>query len=563
MASSRGSLDYRGKIILAPMVRIGALPKRLLALEYGADLVYSEEIIDFKILKCKRVENVLLGTTDFVLRDGTAVFRTCTKEKGKVVFQMGTANAQRALKAAKMVEGDVAAVDVNMGCPKDFSIHAGMGAALLTQPEKIKEILTTLVNGLSIPVTCKIRILPTVEETVKLAKLIESTGVAALAVHGRTKEQRPRHENQNHFIKAVAEALTIPVIANGGSKNHIRKYEDIEWFRLETGADSVMIARTAEWNTSVFRKEGMLPTDEVIKAYLKIAIDYNNNMTNTKYTVQQYLHENLNSPVGEAVMQAELMRDLCAPWGLVEYLEETEQKRRERAETLIQTMADEDGTGSYGLKKRKLNDGSEIIEMPIKFIRKEYEGTGPKMILYEWTKKNNLQKPVYDTEQKGNDRCFQSVVTVDGKKFSSCHWEKSKKYAENAAAIVCLQYLGLHDERKLNIVCPIPVDGVSLGTPPIRVVLPESNKKKDKSGEASQNDNVAQHSLNNVNVSGQRQNSSQTKEGMIEKRETINATCGISGNIDPLNSVHDTAVVEGFNSPNGEVNGHCKLKDKH
>lgn len=78
-------------------------------------------------------------------------------EKGKVVLQLGTANAERALKVAKMVENDVAAIDINMGCPKDFSLKGGMGAALLTNPERAKSILNTLVQNVKIPVTCKIR----------------------------------------------------------------------------------------------------------------------------------------------------------------------------------------------------------------------------------------------------------------------------------------------------------------------------------------------------------------------------------------------------------------------
>ncbi|KAL4234051.1 tRNA-dihydrouridine(20) synthase [NAD(P)+]-like protein [Mactra antiquata] len=81
-------MDYRNKVILAPMVRIGTLPTRLLALKYGADIVYSEEIIDHKILSAERIENTVLGTIDYVLSDSTLVFRTHPEEKGKVVFQM-------------------------------------------------------------------------------------------------------------------------------------------------------------------------------------------------------------------------------------------------------------------------------------------------------------------------------------------------------------------------------------------------------------------------------------------------------------------------------------------
>jgi tRNA-dihydrouridine synthase 2 len=83
-------------------------------------------------------------------------------------------------------ENDVAGIDINMGCPKKFSVEGGMGAALLTRPDKVLQIVSALVKSLSIPVTCKIRILPTIEETVALAKVIEAAGAAALAIHGRS-----------------------------------------------------------------------------------------------------------------------------------------------------------------------------------------------------------------------------------------------------------------------------------------------------------------------------------------------------------------------------------------
>lgn len=110
-------------------------------------------------------------------------------------------------------QDDVSGIDVNMGCPKEFSIKGGMGAALLKKPDKIKAILTTLVQHAKIPVTCKIRVLSTIEETIELALLVQSCGVSALAVHGRNINERPQHSNRNDFIKAVAEKLDIPIIA--------------------------------------------------------------------------------------------------------------------------------------------------------------------------------------------------------------------------------------------------------------------------------------------------------------------------------------------------------------
>lgn len=110
-------------------------------------------------------------------------------------------------------ENDVAGIDINMGCPKEFSIKGGMGAALLKQPEKAKAILSTLVQNLKIPVTCKIRVFESIEDTIKLVKDLASTGIAAIAVHGRTRMERPQHLNRNNTIAAIAQALDIPVIA--------------------------------------------------------------------------------------------------------------------------------------------------------------------------------------------------------------------------------------------------------------------------------------------------------------------------------------------------------------
>lgn len=129
------------KVILAPMVRTGELPTRLLSLKYGADMVWGPEIVDKAIIGCKRVINKRTGTIDFVKPSGGArgeekvVFRTHPEiEGGKVVFQMGTANAELAVEAAKVLvsrgedgerEGGtvVAGVDVNSGCPKVCECH--------------------------------------------------------------------------------------------------------------------------------------------------------------------------------------------------------------------------------------------------------------------------------------------------------------------------------------------------------------------------------------------------------------------------------------------------------
>uniref|UniRef100_A0A158RDJ5 tRNA-dihydrouridine synthase n=1 Tax=Hydatigena taeniaeformis TaxID=6205 RepID=A0A158RDJ5_HYDTA len=307
-------MNFDGAVVLAPMVRVSTHPMRLLALRYGATYVYTEEIIDYKLLTTTRIENKKLGTIDYVCDDGSIVFRTSPEEKDKVILQLGTADSTRALVAAQKVQDDVAAIDVNMGCPKQYSIKGGMGAALLRTPEKIKAILTELVQSLRVPVTCKIRILSTMEETLSVVRLIESTGVAAIAVHGRTREERPRDANHNDVIRAIAQAVKIPILANGGSRDTIRLHEDIEFFRQATGASGVMIARAAMWNPAIFAPpppDAPPPSDmRLVCEYLELAVKYDHNIIGTKQCIQRMFSEKTSWPEYVKTGSVETMAEL-------------------------------------------------------------------------------------------------------------------------------------------------------------------------------------------------------------------------------------------------------------
>ncbi|CAA0817241.1 Aldolase-type TIM barrel family protein [Striga hermonthica] len=307
-------MDYCNKLVLAPMVRVGTLPFRMLAAEYGADITYGEEIIDHKLLKCYRKINDVLGTVD-VVEKGTesVVFRTCPEEKSRVVFQMGTSDAVRALRAAQLVCTDVAAVDINMGCPKSFSISGGMGAALLSKPDLIHDILTTLKRNLETPVTCKIRLLKSPQDTVELARRIEKTGVSALAVHGRKVADRPRDPAKWGEIADVVAALSIPVIANGD----VFEYEDFERIKVDTGASSVMVARGALWNASIFSPKGKLPWEDVKMEYVRKSILWDNDVKSTKHTLKEMImhYSCLELPEGKGVIKSDTLADLARLYG--------------------------------------------------------------------------------------------------------------------------------------------------------------------------------------------------------------------------------------------------------
>jgi len=297
-------LRYHGMEVLAPMVRAGTLPLRLECLRFGADLVYSEEIIDRKILGASRVVNDAFGTVDFVSpREKVAVFSTCAEERRRVILQLGTASAALATQAALPVCRDVRGVDVNMGCPKSFSVKGGMGAALLDTPDLVADILKTLRRELpaSCSLTCKIRELPTLEKTRDFMRICEQCGIAAIAVHLRMRDERPAHPAHWDHVGPICDAVRIPVIVNGDffSRRQISEF----WLHSGGGAATasaevaaagpagLMIARGALWNPAIFhRGEGEPPQfEEVVRRYVRTAVSVNATYQNTKWALSQIL----------------------------------------------------------------------------------------------------------------------------------------------------------------------------------------------------------------------------------------------------------------------------------
>jgi tRNA-dihydrouridine synthase 2 len=132
----------KNKVILAPMVRINTTPFRILSLKYGADLIFTEEIIAKKLRFCEKVYNPDLKTNDYIsTKEGTLVLRVDPiSEKHKLILQIGASNPDDALQAALIVKDDIVGIDVNMGCPKHFSTHGMMGSALLHNSSLAREV---------------------------------------------------------------------------------------------------------------------------------------------------------------------------------------------------------------------------------------------------------------------------------------------------------------------------------------------------------------------------------------------------------------------------------------
>ncbi|KAF8822323.1 dihydrouridine synthase (dus) protein [Cardiosporidium cionae] len=316
--STISTISYHSKYLLAPMVRIGILPFRLECLKYGADLVFSEEIIDKKLLNTVRVYNPIFDIIEYIhLKDNRVVFSTNKEEKGKVILQLGTADPSLALAAAKLVAQDVAAIDVNMGCPKSFSVKGGMGAALLKTPSRAYDILSMLTQHLEIPVSCKIRLLSTLEETIEFAKGCERCGISALTVHMRTENERPSQKAHWNYFTALKEALSIPVIANGD----LFTQTDINAFQDNVGADSLMFARGAMWNPSIFLKDGVERPSKrkIIQDFIKRAIRCRAVFPAIKYIVLEMLSRETDRAVHESLLHLHSILALCQLFDLGEW----------------------------------------------------------------------------------------------------------------------------------------------------------------------------------------------------------------------------------------------------
>ncbi|KAK2464903.1 hypothetical protein APHAL10511_002979 [Amanita phalloides] len=273
------------------MVRSGALPTRLIALQHGATLVWGPETVDKAILHATREVD---PTTGVISYNGVsrAIFTTHPIEKPYLIYQIGSADPELAVQAAKTVMQDVSGIDLNCGCPKPFSTHAGMGAALLTNPDLLCSVLTALREAMppEISVSAKIRLLPSQEDTLKLVERIINTGVSALTVHCRTKNMRERDAAQIERLKGIVDFVNgmgkdVAVVENGDCSG----WEDAIRVRQVTGAHSVMIARAAESNPTCFSLTPMIDLEKTLwPKYLRLAKYLDNYWGLTKFCIAQF-----------------------------------------------------------------------------------------------------------------------------------------------------------------------------------------------------------------------------------------------------------------------------------
>ncbi|AXK39110.1 tRNA dihydrouridine synthase DusB [Crenobacter cavernae] len=233
-----GPYTLKNRLIVAPMAGVTDRPFRMLCKKLGAGMAVSEMI----------TSNKALWTTPKTLHranhDG---------EVEPVVVQIAGADpAQMAAAARLNVEHGAQIIDINMGCPAKKVCNVAAGSALMQHEDLVGRILDAVVAAVDVPVTLKTRTgwNRDNKNVMRIARLAEDAGIAALALHGRTREDMYKGEAEYDTIAAVKQAISIPLIANGD----IDSPQKARFVLEKTGADAIMIGRAAQGRPWIFRE---------------------------------------------------------------------------------------------------------------------------------------------------------------------------------------------------------------------------------------------------------------------------------------------------------------------
>lgn len=235
---SIGNVTLKNNIILAPMAGVSDLPFRLLCSEQGAGLVCME------MVSAKAI---------YYNNKNTDSLMEIHPDEGPVSLQLFGSDPDIMSEMAKRIEDrPFSVLDINMGCPVPKVVNNHEGSALMLEPKLVGEIVSRVSSAISKPVTVKIR--KGFDEdhinAVEIARIAQESGAAAVAVHGRTRQQYYSGQADWEIIARVKDALSIPVIGNGD----VADEDSAERLLQETDCDGIMIGRAARGNPFLFHR---------------------------------------------------------------------------------------------------------------------------------------------------------------------------------------------------------------------------------------------------------------------------------------------------------------------
>lgn len=297
-----GNLELENNVFLAPMAGVTDMPFRILCKEMGCGLVYSE------MVSAKGM---------FYQSKNTGKMLEVDQRERPVALQIFGSNPEIMAEMAKTLEdAPIDIIDVNMGCPAPKIVRNGEGSALMKTPELVGEIVNALVSVQKKPVTIKFRkgFDDNCVNAVEIAKMAEKNGAAAVAVHGRTREQYYRGTADWNIIKEVKAAVDIPVIGNGD----IFTPQDAKAIINHTNCDAIMVGRGSQGNPWIFKRiihyleTGELmpePTSEeranMALRHAKMLIDYKGEYTGVR-EMRRHLSDYTKGMKGAAEMRGKI-----------------------------------------------------------------------------------------------------------------------------------------------------------------------------------------------------------------------------------------------------------------
>ena len=233
-----GNIELPNLCVLAPMAGVTDLPFRLLCREQGAGLL------------C--MEMVSAKAISYHNKNTIALLKIAPEENPVALQLFGSEPELMAEVAASIEDLPFDILDINMGCPVPKIVNNGEGSALMKDPALAGKIVESITKAIKKPVTVKIRKGFTEDSVnaVEMAKRLEASGVAAIAVHGRTREQYYSGKADWEIISQVKEAVSVPVIGNGD----VDSPEKAKALLDETGCDGIMIGRAAEGDPWIFKR---------------------------------------------------------------------------------------------------------------------------------------------------------------------------------------------------------------------------------------------------------------------------------------------------------------------